>query len=158
MMEKDDLEAKGTERRGRREEKEDIKIKATTGETSRRPQTGEGKEHNTVGLTYIKHGREVQSSEIQIGTLNISGIAFSYRGKYIKTEEELLKIKPGDKLREVTEMMKTQGISLMTLTDTHLNQEGMKEVGTFLQQEGLGGGGINRKSCKMSQRVQNDPG
>eukprot|EP00965_Chrysotila_dentata_P092512 3053034-Pleurochrysis_carterae.AAC.1 len=60
----------------------------------------------------------------------------------MKTEEELLKFKPGDKLREVTEMMKTQGISLMTLTDTHLGQEGMEEVGKFLQQEGLAGGGI----------------
>eukprot|EP00965_Chrysotila_dentata_P013815 458502-Pleurochrysis_carterae.AAC.1 len=39
-------------------------------------------------------------------------------------------------------MMKTQGISLMTLTDTHLDQEGMGEVGKFLQQEGLAGDGI----------------
>eukprot|EP00965_Chrysotila_dentata_P020900 691833-Pleurochrysis_carterae.AAC.1 len=30
----------------------------------------------------------------------------------------------------------------MTLTDTHLGQEGMEEVGKFLQQEGLAGGGI----------------
>eukprot|EP00965_Chrysotila_dentata_P176859 5841195-Pleurochrysis_carterae.AAC.1 len=74
--------------------------------------------------------------------MNISGIAYGYRGKYMKTEEELLKFKPGDKLREVVEMMKTQGISLMTLTDTHLGQEGMEEVGKFLQQEGLAGGGI----------------
>eukprot|EP00965_Chrysotila_dentata_P070624 2335072-Pleurochrysis_carterae.AAC.1 len=60
----------------------------------------------------------------------------------MKTEEELLKFRPGDKLREITEMMKTQGISLMTLTDTHLGREGMEEVGKFLQQEGLEGGGI----------------
>eukprot|EP00965_Chrysotila_dentata_P184589 6093432-Pleurochrysis_carterae.AAC.1 len=30
----------------------------------------------------------------------------------------------------------------MTLTDTHLGREGMEEVGKFLQQEGLAGGGI----------------
>eukprot|EP00965_Chrysotila_dentata_P210358 6185843-Pleurochrysis_carterae.AAC.2 len=77
--------------------------------------------------------------------MNISGISFSYRGKYTKTEEEVLKIRPGEKLREVTEMMKTQGVSLMTLTDTHLSQEGMGEVGLYLQQEGLGGGGIAAK-------------
>eukprot|EP00965_Chrysotila_dentata_P210304 6185814-Pleurochrysis_carterae.AAC.4 len=57
---------------------------------------------------------------VQIGTLNVShGISYGYRGKYINTTENLLKIKPGDKLREVTEMMKTQ--------------------------EGLGGGGIAAK-------------
>eukprot|EP00965_Chrysotila_dentata_P086203 2843601-Pleurochrysis_carterae.AAC.1 len=39
-------------------------------------------------------------------------------------------------------MMKTQGVHLMTLTDTHLSRDGMGEVGTYLQQEGLGGGGI----------------
>eukprot|EP00965_Chrysotila_dentata_P081354 2686616-Pleurochrysis_carterae.AAC.1 len=60
----------------------------------------------------------------------------------MKTEEELLKFRPGDKLREITEMMKTQGISLMTLTDTHLGWEGMEEMGKFLQQEGLAGRGI----------------
>eukprot|EP00965_Chrysotila_dentata_P043515 1446572-Pleurochrysis_carterae.AAC.1 len=70
---------------------------------------------------------ETQRSEIHIGTLNTSGIAFGYRGKYMKTEEEILKIRLGEKLREVTKMMKTQGVSLMTLTDTHLNQEGMNE-------------------------------
>eukprot|EP00965_Chrysotila_dentata_P183027 6044037-Pleurochrysis_carterae.AAC.1 len=47
--------------------------------------------------------------ETNIGTLNMSGISFGYRGKYIQTEETLLKIRPGDKLREVVEMMKTQG-------------------------------------------------
>eukprot|EP00965_Chrysotila_dentata_P072602 2398633-Pleurochrysis_carterae.AAC.1 len=72
----------------------------------------------------------------------------------MKTEEELLKIRPGDKLREVTEMMKTQGVSLMTLTDTHLNQEGMDEVGTFLQQEGLGGGGIAAKRERQSESME----
>eukprot|EP00965_Chrysotila_dentata_P016364 541690-Pleurochrysis_carterae.AAC.1 len=109
-MDKDDPEAKGSDTGGRREEKEDSKMKTTTGETLRDPKKGEGKmyKENTVGSTDIKYGGEVQSSEIQIGTLNISGIAFSYRGKYMKTEEELLKIRPGDKLREVTEMMKTQ--------------------------------------------------
>eukprot|EP00965_Chrysotila_dentata_P020357 674904-Pleurochrysis_carterae.AAC.1 len=60
----------------------------------------------------------------------------------MNTEEELLKIRPGDKIREVTEMMKTQGVSLMTLTDTHLSQEGMGEISKYLQQEGLEGGGI----------------
>eukprot|EP00965_Chrysotila_dentata_P009096 296087-Pleurochrysis_carterae.AAC.1 len=38
--------------------------------------------------------------ETHIGTLNISGISFGYRGKYKQTEETLLKIRPGDKLRE----------------------------------------------------------
>eukprot|EP00965_Chrysotila_dentata_P103059 3402691-Pleurochrysis_carterae.AAC.1 len=90
--------------------------------------------------TEVERGEQIL--EIQIGTINISGITYGYRGKYMKTEEELLKVKPGDKLREVTEMMKTQGISLMTLTDTHLSQGGMEEVGKFLQQEGLAGGGI----------------
>eukprot|EP00965_Chrysotila_dentata_P209296 6185210-Pleurochrysis_carterae.AAC.5 len=61
------------------------------------------------------------------------------RGRYMKTEEELLKIRLGEKPREVTDMMKTQGVSLMTLTDTHLSQEGINDVGKFLQQEGLGG-------------------
>eukprot|EP00965_Chrysotila_dentata_P163717 5405750-Pleurochrysis_carterae.AAC.1 len=89
--------------------------------------------------------------EIHLGTLNISGIAYGYRGRYIKTEEELLRIRPGDKLREVTEMMKTQGVSLMTLTDTHLNQEGMREVSKYLQQEGLGGGGIAAKREQQSE-------
>eukprot|EP00965_Chrysotila_dentata_P090606 2990784-Pleurochrysis_carterae.AAC.1 len=46
-------------------------------------------------MTAIKEGSMIQRSEVQIGTLNISGIAFSYRGKYMKTEEEILKIKPG---------------------------------------------------------------
>eukprot|EP00965_Chrysotila_dentata_P031415 1047277-Pleurochrysis_carterae.AAC.1 len=43
IMDADDPEAKGIETRGRREEKEDSKIKTTTGETSRCHQTGEGK-------------------------------------------------------------------------------------------------------------------
>eukprot|EP00965_Chrysotila_dentata_P066599 2205839-Pleurochrysis_carterae.AAC.1 len=81
--------------------------------------------------------------------MNISGISYGYRGRYIKTEEELLKIRPGGKLREVTEMMKTQGVSLMTLTDTHLSQEGMGEISKFLQQEGLGGMGIAAKREMM---------
>eukprot|EP00965_Chrysotila_dentata_P225767 6194971-Pleurochrysis_carterae.AAC.3 len=59
-----------------------------------------------------------QTTQLHIGTLNMSGISYGYRGKYIKTEEDLLKIRPGEKLREVTKMMKTQGISLMTLLDT----------------------------------------
>eukprot|EP00965_Chrysotila_dentata_P171287 5652822-Pleurochrysis_carterae.AAC.1 len=109
--------------------------------------TGEEKtpKGRRIGNTDIREKKEQQGSEINLGTLNISGIAFGYRGKYLKTEEELLKIRPGDKLREVTEMMKTQGISLMTLTDTHLSQENMMEVGKYLQQEGLGGGGIEAK-------------
>eukprot|EP00965_Chrysotila_dentata_P173940 5741850-Pleurochrysis_carterae.AAC.1 len=65
--------------------------------------------------------------EMNIGTLNMSGISFGYRGKYIQTEETLLKIRPRDKLREVVEMMKTQGVHLMTLTDTHLSRDGMGE-------------------------------
>eukprot|EP00965_Chrysotila_dentata_P128106 4236072-Pleurochrysis_carterae.AAC.1 len=99
----------------------------------------------------MKEGNVVQRSKVQIRTLNISGIAFSYRGRYMKTEEELLKIKLGEKLREVTEMVKAQGVSLMTLTDTHLSQEGMNEVCKFLQQEGLGGGGIAAKKEMQSE-------
>eukprot|EP00965_Chrysotila_dentata_P004564 148340-Pleurochrysis_carterae.AAC.1 len=72
----------------------------------------------------------------------------------MKTEEELLKIKPGDKLREVTEMMKTQGVSLMTLTDTHLSQESMTEVGKFLQQEGLEGRGIAAKRERQNESME----
>eukprot|EP00965_Chrysotila_dentata_P245261 6206454-Pleurochrysis_carterae.AAC.3 len=60
----------------------------------------------------------------------------------MKRKEDLLKIRPGDKLREVIEMMKTQGVGLMTLTGTHLSQTVMYEVGKYLQQEGPGGGGI----------------
>eukprot|EP00965_Chrysotila_dentata_P167685 5537600-Pleurochrysis_carterae.AAC.1 len=82
---------------------------------------------------------------MHMGTMNISGINYGYRGKYMKTEEELLKIRPGDKIREVMEMMKTQEVSLMTLTDTHLSQEGMGDISKLLQQEGLGGGGIAAK-------------
>eukprot|EP00965_Chrysotila_dentata_P001635 54326-Pleurochrysis_carterae.AAC.1 len=63
----------------------------------------------------------------------------------MNTEENLLKIRPGDKLREVTEMMKVQGISLLILTDTHLGREGIKEVGTYLRQEGMDGWGIAAK-------------
>eukprot|EP00965_Chrysotila_dentata_P147833 4879801-Pleurochrysis_carterae.AAC.1 len=48
-------------------------------------------------------------------------------------------------------MMKTQGVSLMTLTDTHLNQEGMREVSIYLQQEGLGGGGIAAKKERQPE-------
>eukprot|EP00965_Chrysotila_dentata_P187188 6171976-Pleurochrysis_carterae.AAC.1 len=44
--------------------------------------------------------------------MNISGISYGYRGRYMKTEEELLKIRPGDNLQEVTEIMKTQGEEL----------------------------------------------
>eukprot|EP00965_Chrysotila_dentata_P149304 4930967-Pleurochrysis_carterae.AAC.1 len=47
--------------------------------------------------------------------------------------------------------MKTQGVSLMTLTDTHLSQEGMTEVGKFLQQEGLEGGGIAAKRERQNE-------
>eukprot|EP00965_Chrysotila_dentata_P215755 6188971-Pleurochrysis_carterae.AAC.1 len=83
--------------------------------------------------------------EVHIGTMNVSGISFGHRGKCMKTEEDLLKIRPGEKLREVTEMMKTHGVSLMTVTDTHLSQEGMGEVHKYLRQEGLGGGGIAAK-------------
>eukprot|EP00965_Chrysotila_dentata_P135424 4477582-Pleurochrysis_carterae.AAC.1 len=81
---------------------------------------GETPKGSKIEKTNIREIKELQRTEVHLGTLNISGITFSYRGKYMKTEEELLKIRPGDKLREVTEMMKTQGISLMTLTDTHL--------------------------------------
>eukprot|EP00965_Chrysotila_dentata_P259283 6213507-Pleurochrysis_carterae.AAC.2 len=77
--------------------------------------------------------------EIHVGTLNVSEISYGYRGKYINTEEDLLKIRPGDKLREVTKMMKTQGISLLTLTDTHLGREGIREVGTYLRRNGRRG-------------------
>eukprot|EP00965_Chrysotila_dentata_P250258 6209347-Pleurochrysis_carterae.AAC.1 len=37
----------------------------------------------------------------------------------------------------------------MTLTDTHLSQEGMGDISKFLQQEGLGGGGIAAKREMM---------
>eukprot|EP00965_Chrysotila_dentata_P202511 6181167-Pleurochrysis_carterae.AAC.3 len=60
--------------------------------------------------TQTRKRQEQQILETQIGTLNMSGISFGYRGKYIKTDEGLPKIRPGDKLREVTEMIKTQGI------------------------------------------------
>eukprot|EP00965_Chrysotila_dentata_P259879 6213714-Pleurochrysis_carterae.AAC.1 len=80
-------------------------------ETSRYTLVGEGAtlKGNRVGTTSIREGGEVQRSEVHVGTLNISGIALSYRGRYMKTEEDLLKIRPGDELREVTEMMKAQG-------------------------------------------------
>eukprot|EP00965_Chrysotila_dentata_P043318 1439726-Pleurochrysis_carterae.AAC.2 len=64
--------------------------------------------------------------------MNISRVSlstFGYKGKYLNAEEELLKIRPGVKLREVVEMMKTHGLNLTTLTDTPLSQEGMGEVG-----------------------------
>eukprot|EP00965_Chrysotila_dentata_P169136 5584891-Pleurochrysis_carterae.AAC.1 len=80
-------------------------------ETPRNKTAGDGETimGNRTGKTNTKEGKELQRSEVLLGTLNISGITFGYRGKYMKTEEELLKIRPGDKLREVTEMMKTQG-------------------------------------------------
>eukprot|EP00965_Chrysotila_dentata_P114799 3794293-Pleurochrysis_carterae.AAC.1 len=115
---------------------------------------GETTKENRIGKTNIREGRGPHRSEVHLGTLNISGISISYRGKYINTEEELLKIRPGDKLREVTEMMKTQGISLMTLTDTHLNQENMTEVGQYLQQEGLEGGGIEARRERQSEGME----
>eukprot|EP00965_Chrysotila_dentata_P147960 4884016-Pleurochrysis_carterae.AAC.7 len=85
---------------------------------------------------------KLQTLGLYIGILNVSGISYGHRVKYIKTEEDLLKIRPGKKLRKMTEMMKTQGIGLMTLSDTHRSKEGMEEVRTYLRQEGLGGGGI----------------
>eukprot|EP00965_Chrysotila_dentata_P251837 6210305-Pleurochrysis_carterae.AAC.1 len=51
-------------------------------------------------------------------------------------------------------MMKTQGVSLMTLTDTHLNQESMTEVGKYLQQEGLEGGGIEAKRERQKEGTE----
>eukprot|EP00965_Chrysotila_dentata_P061473 2035901-Pleurochrysis_carterae.AAC.2 len=107
-----------------------------------------------TGITTTKEGSTIQKSEVQIGTLNISGIAFSYRGKYLKTEEELLKINPGEKLREVVEMIKAQGISPMTLTDTHLSREGMDDVSKYLQQEGLSGGGIAAKKERQHEGTE----
>eukprot|EP00965_Chrysotila_dentata_P060775 2014092-Pleurochrysis_carterae.AAC.2 len=142
---------------GKREEvREGGEIKAVTTETLRNKVMGEGgtREGSRIGTTNIREERELQKSEVHLGTLNISGIAFGYRGKYMKTEEELLKIRPGDKLREVTEMMKAQRVSLMTLTDTHLNQAGMTEVGKFLQQEGLGRGGIAAKRERQSKGME----
>eukprot|EP00965_Chrysotila_dentata_P198794 6179025-Pleurochrysis_carterae.AAC.2 len=50
-------------------------------------------------------------------------------------------------------MMKTQGIGLMTLTDTHLSKEGMEKVHTYLRQEGLGGGDIIAKKEKDEQAI-----
>eukprot|EP00965_Chrysotila_dentata_P015759 521545-Pleurochrysis_carterae.AAC.1 len=126
-------------------------------ETSRDPPLRERTADEETGAGAPGTGesqRKEQILEVHIGTLNISGIAFGYRGRYIKTKEELLKIRPGDKLREVTEMMKTQGVSLMTLTDTHLNQEGMREVRKYLQQEGLEGGGITAKKEMHSEGME----
>eukprot|EP00965_Chrysotila_dentata_P201055 6180354-Pleurochrysis_carterae.AAC.1 len=145
---------KGMETGKRKEVTEGEKVENVKMETTRNTLKGEEEnwEGSKAGPTNAGEGTESQRSEVHLGTLNISGIAFGYRGKYIKTEEELLKIKPGDKLRKVTEMMKAQGVSLMTITDTHLNQEGMTEVGKFLQQEGLGGGGL-RPSEKGSWKV-----
>eukprot|EP00965_Chrysotila_dentata_P028101 934556-Pleurochrysis_carterae.AAC.3 len=51
-------------------------------------------------------------------------------------------------------MMKVQRISLLTLTDTHLSQQGMTEVGKFLQQEELGGGGIAAKREMQSESME----
>eukprot|EP00965_Chrysotila_dentata_P096145 3176441-Pleurochrysis_carterae.AAC.1 len=101
-----------------------------------------------TGEQLVKH-----MLETHIGTMNISGISFGYRGRYMKPEEELLKIRPGDKLREVTEMMKTQWVHLMTLTDTHLSQQGMAEVSTYLQQEGLGGGASWPRGKRETERI-----
>eukprot|EP00965_Chrysotila_dentata_P257461 6212893-Pleurochrysis_carterae.AAC.2 len=122
-----------------------LAVETTTNQTTDKRETKAKPTKQGTGAMGARKGREEQTPEMHIGTMNISGIAYGYRGKYIRTKEELLKIRPGDKLREVTEMMKTQGISLMTLTDTHLNQEGMRDVGKFLQQEGLGGGGITAR-------------
>eukprot|EP00965_Chrysotila_dentata_P045453 1509994-Pleurochrysis_carterae.AAC.1 len=132
-----------TETGRRKEEEEGEKVKLTTMNSTRNTTVGEEtiSRGNRIGITGTGEEPGIQNSEVHVGTLNISGIAFGYRGRYMKTEEELLKIKPGDTLREVIEMMKAQEVSLMTLTDTHLSQEAMGEVGNFLQQEGLGGGG-----------------
>eukprot|EP00965_Chrysotila_dentata_P033089 1102113-Pleurochrysis_carterae.AAC.1 len=106
--------------------------------------TEKGTSERREGQQEATNGKNIEGChlEVLIGTLNVSGISYGYRGKYIHTTEDLLKIRPGDKLREIIEMMKTQGISLMTLTDTHLGQEGITEVGIYLRQEGMGGGGI----------------
>eukprot|EP00965_Chrysotila_dentata_P012338 405600-Pleurochrysis_carterae.AAC.1 len=87
------------------------------------------------GVRTAQTRREIgkQTLQIYIGALNVSGIAYGYRGRYIKTEEDLLKIRPGEIVREVTEMIKTQGVGVMTLTDTHLGKEGMEEVRTYLR-------------------------
>eukprot|EP00965_Chrysotila_dentata_P218045 6190375-Pleurochrysis_carterae.AAC.1 len=86
--------------------------------------TGEDTPEKYTGKPEAPKGKSQEGHllGIQIGTLNVSGLSYGYKGKYIKAEEDLLKIRPEDKLREVTEMMKTRGISLMTLTDTHLGQ------------------------------------
>eukprot|EP00965_Chrysotila_dentata_P102885 3396931-Pleurochrysis_carterae.AAC.1 len=104
-----EAEEQETETRFREEEMKE-NVKATMMHNSRKTTVGEEATltRNTIGTTGIGEVWGVQNSEIQVGTLNISGIAFGYRGKYMKTEEELLKIRPGDKLREVIEMMKVQ--------------------------------------------------
>eukprot|EP00965_Chrysotila_dentata_P128906 4261912-Pleurochrysis_carterae.AAC.1 len=85
------------------------KVKDTEFPRNASLETDTTSKRDRIGATRTGEGRGEQISELHIGTLNISGITFGYRGRYIKTEEELLKIRPGDKLREVTEMMKTQG-------------------------------------------------
>eukprot|EP00965_Chrysotila_dentata_P094346 3118977-Pleurochrysis_carterae.AAC.1 len=132
---------------GNRMERDKGGLTEEKGETPRSAMRGEETEPTKKRTRTVGTGetRGEQILEMLMGTMNISGISYGYRGKYMKTEEELLKIRPGDKIRDVTEMMKTQGVSLMTLTDTHLSQEGMGEISKFLQQEGLGGGGIAAK-------------
>eukprot|EP00965_Chrysotila_dentata_P009900 322946-Pleurochrysis_carterae.AAC.1 len=72
------------------------------GNTTRTAKRGEEMEFTrkrtrAVGIEDTRGG---QILEMHIGTMNISGISYGYRGKYMRTEEELLKIRPEDKLRE----------------------------------------------------------
>eukprot|EP00965_Chrysotila_dentata_P194812 6176598-Pleurochrysis_carterae.AAC.3 len=113
-------EAQDMETGEQKEVEEGVNVTDIITKTPRNMTTGEETtlKGNRTRTTSIREDRKLQKSEVHIETLNISGIAFGYRGRYIKTEEELLKIRPEDKLKE----------------------EGMREVGEFLQQEGLGGG------------------
>eukprot|EP00965_Chrysotila_dentata_P212875 6187301-Pleurochrysis_carterae.AAC.1 len=104
------LEEQEMETGKRKEVMEGEKVTAVTTEPPRNTM-GEGEilKGSKIGTANLREGGELQRSKVHLGTLNISGIAFGYSGKYTKTEEELLQIRPGDKLREVTEMMKVQG-------------------------------------------------
>eukprot|EP00965_Chrysotila_dentata_P028100 934556-Pleurochrysis_carterae.AAC.2 len=97
-MEGPGLEAQETETRKRREAMVGEKAEAIMTGTQRNTimREGETLKGSRIGKTNIREGGELQSSEVHLGTLNISGIAFGYRGKYMKTEEELLKIRPGE--------------------------------------------------------------
>eukprot|EP00965_Chrysotila_dentata_P061477 2035998-Pleurochrysis_carterae.AAC.3 len=139
---------------------QDVPIQTREGETKVRETTSERRTEEDREKANQAKEEEPSSKALpetdvkpKIDRIRTTRIGEGRGGKYIRTEEEILKIRPGDKLRKVTEMMKVQGVSLMTLTDTHLSQEGMEEVGKYLQQEGLGGGGIAAKREVQSEEM-----